>query len=838
MVSEIVIKDAAGRADPAAQRDARRPRPRAGVARLGPAAAIDGEASGAAAGRCRAPTAGPSAGRGDGGAGGRRRRDDAHARAPPERRAGAHARAASACRPRPTPRPVAHRAGPRPSRRRSSTSRPRTAAAAHEGGAGSAREVLPAGGSRAGARRAPRCGRRSCARRSSSEHVPQSLVTTAQAPEPVRILPRGNWLDESGEVVEPAVPHFLPPIETDGRRATRLDLARWLTSAENPLTARVFVNRLWKLFFGHGLVAVARRPRLAGRVADASRAARLARRRVHRERLGREAPGAADRHLGHLPAVLARLARARRARSRQPAARAAGALPARRRDGPRQRPGRQRPARRTGSAARASSPTSREGYWAYLNFPPREWTTDAGEDQYRRGLYTYWQRTFLHPSLVAFDAPRREECTAERTRSNIPQQALVLLNDPTYVEAARVFAERILREGGADLEGRLRWAFERALGRGPARRGSAHPRRPAATSTGRSTAPTRRPRAGSSRRDWRRSATDVDAAELAAWTSVARAILNLHETITQVVSSDGILTDDLRAMRERFTRRAFLGRSATGLGALALAVARSTRSGCWPREPDRWRGRRQPALHFPPRAKRVIYLYHGRRAVAPRDVRLQAEARPRCTASRCPSRSPRASRSPSSRARSCNCFGPQHPFQQLRPVGPGDLRRCFPHIGTHRRRHLHRPLAADRADQPRPGPHVHEHRHARSPAGRSMGSWICYGLGSESDDLPGFVVLTSHRPRRPDAADRRAAVAQRLPAQPLPGRRSSARKGDPVLYLAQPRGRRPPSSSATWSTRSQALNQHARPTASTTPRSPRGSASTRWRSGCRRACRS
>ena len=71
---------------------------------------------------------------------------------------------------------------------------------------------------------------------------------------------------------------------------------------------------------------------------------------------------------------------------------------------------------------------------------------DKGESQYRRGLYTWWQRTFPHPSLLAFDASSREACTAERVRSNIPQQALVLLNDPTYVEAARAFAARILRE--------------------------------------------------------------------------------------------------------------------------------------------------------------------------------------------------------------------------------------------------------------------------------------------------------------------------------------------------------------------------------------------------------
>ena len=84
--------------------------------------------------------------------------------------------------------------------------------------------------------------------------MPQSLVTTAGKAEKVRVLPRGNWLDESGDEVEPAVPHFLPQIRTAGRRATRLDLARWLTAADNPLTPRVFANRTWRLFFGHGLV--------------------------------------------------------------------------------------------------------------------------------------------------------------------------------------------------------------------------------------------------------------------------------------------------------------------------------------------------------------------------------------------------------------------------------------------------------------------------------------------------------------------------------------------------------------------------------------------------------
>ena len=82
--------------------------------------------------------------------------------------------------------------------------------------------------------------------------VPKTLVTEAVAPRVMRILPRGNWLDDSGQIVTPAVPGTLPPLEVAGRRANRLDLARWIASRDNPLTARVFVNRLWKITFGRG----------------------------------------------------------------------------------------------------------------------------------------------------------------------------------------------------------------------------------------------------------------------------------------------------------------------------------------------------------------------------------------------------------------------------------------------------------------------------------------------------------------------------------------------------------------------------------------------------------
>src|SRR5262249_12020554 len=103
------------------------------------------------------------------------------------------------------------------------------------------------------------------------------------------------------------------------------------------------------------------------------------------------------------------------------------------------------------------------GYWSFLNFPVREWQKDQGDSVYRRGLYTYWCRTFLHPSLLAFDAPTREECTVDRPRSNTPLQALVLLNDPIFAEAARTLAERALRETCGPPEERVQWMVRRVL---------------------------------------------------------------------------------------------------------------------------------------------------------------------------------------------------------------------------------------------------------------------------------------------------------------------------------------------------------------------------------------
>src|SRR6185369_8653051 len=114
----------------------------------------------------------------------------------------------------------------------------------------------------------------------------------------------------------------------------------------------------------------------------------------------------------------------------------------------------------------SAKPYEPDGYLATLNFPKREYAASRGSDLYRRGVYTFWQRSFLHPSMVTFDAPTREECTVNRVNSNTPLQALVLLNDPIYVEAARVFAQNILQHG-KDWNARVDWAFERVAGRVP-----------------------------------------------------------------------------------------------------------------------------------------------------------------------------------------------------------------------------------------------------------------------------------------------------------------------------------------------------------------------------------
>ncbi|HEV8377202.1 MAG TPA: DUF1553 domain-containing protein, partial [Tepidisphaeraceae bacterium] len=368
--------------------------------------------------------------------------------------------------------------------------------------------------------------------------VPKSLITVAENPRPVRILPRGNWLDDSGEIVQPAFPAFLvtnkPPTTqppTTQPRLTRLDLARWITSSDNPLSSRVFANRLWRLYLGTGISKSVEdfgaqgewptHPELLDYLAtefiqsgwDIKHMIRLIVTSTTYRQTSRPTRELMEKD--PFNRLYARQSRFRfDAEIVRDNALAISGLLNSKIGGP------------------SAKPYQPEGYWDYLNFPTRRWEHDHGENLYRRGLYTWWQRSFLHPGLLAFDAPSREECTAERARSNTPQQALTLLNDPTYVEAARVFAEHIVREGGQATADRLRWAFVRTLSRNPNPQELSvlqnlfekHHKEFAADKT----AAQKLISSGEAP-----VAKDLDPVEVAAWTSVSRALLNLHETITR-----------------------------------------------------------------------------------------------------------------------------------------------------------------------------------------------------------------------------------------------------------------------------------------------------------------
>jgi hypothetical protein len=361
--------------------------------------------------------------------------------------------------------------------------------------------------------------------------VTTMLATERVEPRPIRVLPRGNWMDDSGEVVLPGVPEVLPqPPETE-RRLTRLDLAKWLVAPDNPLTARTLVNRLWKQYYGAGLSTKLddlgsqgdwpSHPELldflSGRLIDSGWDVKAIVRLMVTSGTYRQSsiPTAEQREQDPTNRWLARQGRYRLdAELVRDVALSVSGLLADEIGGP------------------SVKPYQPPGYWSFLNFPTREWQNDQGDKLYRRGLYTHWQRQYLYPSMLAFDAPSREECTAERVRSNTPLQSLVLLNDPAYVEAARAFAARILREGGPDRDARLDRAFRLALSR-PIR---SEERAVLADLFARHL-DTYRDDLDAARAVIEIGETpapdDLDPAELAAWTGVARTILNLHATITR-----------------------------------------------------------------------------------------------------------------------------------------------------------------------------------------------------------------------------------------------------------------------------------------------------------------
>ena len=361
--------------------------------------------------------------------------------------------------------------------------------------------------------------------------VPYSLTTVSTQPRTTRVLPRGNWMDDSGEIVEPMIPGFLGDLNIRNRRPTRLDFARWVVSKENPLTARAFVNRLWARYFGTGL----------SRVLDDLGAQGEA--PVHPELLDWLAvefmeSGWNVKHIVKLMVTSSAYRQSSKSTevleekdpyNRLIARQSRWRLDAETiRDNTLLLSGLLIPT----IGGPSVKPYQPKGYYSNLNFPKRTYVHDKDENQYRRGLYTHWQRTFLHPSMMAFDAPSRQECTAERATSNTPMQALTLLNDPSYVEAARVFATRIIREGGESVTERISWAYQWTLSRLPQpqeleimtqlyeKHEAEYTANPDA--------------AGALVATGEAPVTEgLEADELAAWTSVARVVLNLHETITR-----------------------------------------------------------------------------------------------------------------------------------------------------------------------------------------------------------------------------------------------------------------------------------------------------------------
>lgn len=365
-----------------------------------------------------------------------------------------------------------------------------------------------------------------------SKAIPRTMVSVSIAPRTIRVLPRGNWLDDSGEVVEPAVPEFYGKVKPTTGRATRLDLASWLTDAEQgagKLTARVMVNRFWYLLFGRGLAPVLddfggqgevpTHPELLDNLAiefihqnwDVKSCLKtMALSRSYRQ-ASRQTPEIRNRdplntllsHQGRfrLPAEMVR-----------DTALAISGLLIEQQGGPN------------------AYPYQPEGYYRHLNFPERKYVSDHDVGQWRRGVYMHWQRQFLHPMLKAFDAPSREECTTQRQRSNTPLAALVLLNDPTFIEASRAFATRILVEAGKSDDDRLRFAFNEAVSRSPES----------------NELEVFRTLLGRSREEYTTHSSSaqlllavgnttvpesLDRNELAIWTVVARAILSLNETL-------------------------------------------------------------------------------------------------------------------------------------------------------------------------------------------------------------------------------------------------------------------------------------------------------------------
>jgi hypothetical protein len=379
------------------------------------------------------------------------------------------------------------------------------------------------------------------------KQIPTAMVMQEMPkPRDTFLLIRGQY-DKKGEKVAASVPASLPPLPS-GAPANRLGLARWLVAPNHPLTARVTVNRYWQMFFGTGLVKTAEdfgsqgelssHPELLDWLAvefvnssnPVSASGKTAKWDI-KALLRLIVTSATYRQSSVVtPALFAKdpenrlLARGPRVRLqaefiRDQALAVSGLLN-----------------REIGG--QSVSPYQPPGLWEELasradgkNWTAQTYVQSHGKDLYRRTMYTFWKRTSPPPTLATFDAPDRETCTVRRARTNTPLQALVLMNDPTYVEASRKLAERLLTEA-ATPEDRIILAFRLATTRRPKPNELAVLRKmfdeQLALYRKNEKAALNLLRVGESKRN-----EQLDVAELAAWTTVASVILNLDETLTK-----------------------------------------------------------------------------------------------------------------------------------------------------------------------------------------------------------------------------------------------------------------------------------------------------------------
>ena len=268
--------------------------------------------------------------------------------------------------------------------------------------------------------------------------VPEIMVMEEmRQPRPAHRLKRGAY-DAPEEIVPRDTPASLPPFPGDQPR-NRLGLARWLTDRRNPLAARVVVNRIWRMHFGRGLVASQEDFGSQGKLPSHPELLDWLAGRFMDDGVGRQGAAQADRHL----ATFRQSSRsADGSAGRDPDNELLARVPRIAIDGradPRQRAGGEWSARIARLAARASSRISPAGLWEQSG-TGKTYQQDTGDALYRRSLYTFWRRTSPPPSMVTFDAVSREVCTARRDVTASPLQSLVLLNDPQFVEAARVLA--------------------------------------------------------------------------------------------------------------------------------------------------------------------------------------------------------------------------------------------------------------------------------------------------------------------------------------------------------------------------------------------------------------